>query len=896
MHNFSSLMHLSISGIDFTKPIELHLLPSTLQALDLQASCEHWLTSATNPQHCNDLDYFTLGSSRIFNFKRRFHKMKHLNLRCHHHTSMHTQVIDSTMLVLRLLPETLETLFLSHLMSVHPKLWCNLPSGLKILEINDWMPSERATSIALHAPHVHIDRVSLYENLLALPAFPRLPFSEVSLYLGNLETPSEELDAKLLGLSKIFPPPSPSYPNPPSITSIRGRGWIKGSKVLQEKPESIAWPSSLQILADDRMTYSSWNHSKYLPKTLTELQIGLKPQTDPIVWPQNLTSLNLDYESEDPRHLFESLPPLLTKFKISLISPLWDDEWLSSIATIALLQSFELNSVREIQITERFASLLPPSIVYFRTNGVCSDTAMYPLVQQLQEFFPAVIDFTGARIRNDASFYEFTSPGCWMRYHSGTLSDVLLPYPSGPKLRFRVLALPSTLTHLKISEIDATTSVFHQMTLPSLTKLEIPRIGSIDWTAWTLPSLLHLTLIKGWELSSISNEGFPQSLTHLRCEAPTVPTAWNGMLVPPFLVPVIPWLSSNAYFKFYDFPPSLHTLHQTQFYKWPAPSAALVELKLSNFASRSMTLGNFKITFPNLLRLSTVPFGDWTLAYADLETFGPSMELIECRALSDARFGFEDTPILRDQIKDGSIDIAKVVLHQVLAKFPTLKLPPDAKLSSITLDLAVFQHLRGLWSNANVTTISLSSGTIACKQFGNFLPSTLTRLDLSNVQGLHSGCTKHIPRSVTDLKIESPSLNRQSYSWMPSGLISLTLKVGVFHAYHASALPAGLETLILDCRFSHPRTLSHLPDSLKRLEIIYWLVPAYLLHGLPSRLEWLKLSIQDSATDDYWTGIRARFPSLEIEFGIAARPAIRNQVPIFASTEELLDQLSDLEI
>lgn len=893
--NFTCLVRLSIAGIEYSKPLELHLLPSTLLHLDVHSCCQHWLASETDPAHVHELAYVTLGSSRIFNFKRHFHKLQHLVLACHNHTETRTLVHDNSMLVLRLLPDTLETLFLSHLSEVHPRLWVNLPRGLKITEMNEWVTNKFVESVALHAPHVHIGSLPLYEDPRAISTVTHYPFASASLFIGDVHTPTSELDARLLGLSSLFSSATPSSEYPPaSITALRGRGWPSVSEVLKVKPESVKWPSTLLVLDDIAFTQPSWIQSNCFPSTLTELQIGLKPQLGPISFPPKLTSLVLSYDinDSDPRKLFEALPHTLVTFKVHLTSTKWEDEWLTSLPRARLI-TFDLKCTSEMNITDQFVALLPKSIGYFMTSGVCVDTALPVFVKRLVEFLPSAVDFTGALIRPDATYFDFSLTSCWKRYDDCSLSHDLHEHPSGPKLRFRILTLPSTLTHLKISSIDPTLSKFENLTIPSLTKIELPKTTSIFWSFWTLPSLTSLVLLSGTEPSHAPT-GFPSTITHLRCET-SMTGSRDYATIPAFLHPHVKVLSSNGVFHFQIIPPSVHTLEMKELARWPNESTSLVDLKLFNYNDSFNRLIHFKSIFPNLRKFSTLPTGDWHLKYADLIA-DRDMELIECRTVSQAPLDLTDDHIIQEQIESGSVDIAAVVALQLRSKFSYLKLPPDARACGVPLAMVDFKHLQDLWSNSNVTSLILSSVVITIGKFGKFLPSTLTHLELLDVLGLDSGTTKHFPRGITELKMRHHYLSRDAYRWLPVGLISLSLDVDVFNRYHASALPSGLQSLTLKYTKSQPRTLSHLPHSLTRLEIDSQVLPQYLSYGLPSSLLLLKLNLQCYHPLVDWEKIRTGSPRIKIEYGLAPFGPIGAAINHFLPADDLIDSLSLVEI
>lgn len=123
---------------------------------------------------------------------------------------------------------------------------------------------------------------------------------------------------------------------------------------------------------------------------------------------------------------------------------------------------------------------------------------------------------------------------------------------------------------------------------------------------------------------------------------------------------------------------------------------------------------------------------------------------------------------------------------------------------------------------SNVTSLTYKTSIDTLPELSvddlSLLPASLTQLDLFDYMMPHDA-SKHLPRHLIDLAIDSRLFTVQSYSRLPRNLRSLHLKAKKWTTKHSVALPPSLTNLYLDISVVPAFELTGLPSSIRALRI-----------------------------------------------------------------------------
>lgn len=859
--DFESLTHLSIESAGSIMGLELDLLPPTLTSLRIHLPSVPWLSSKVHLEDLNDpaiaqsvnSDYRT-----AFNFKRHFKNLKHLDL---NDTIFQSFASSSSqeliVLVKNFLPDTLETLSLSRLTTVHPQHWLNLPPRLLIKSMYGVIDFLFLGRLIHYVPHLRFKHVDFRGEMTQAASLSQLSIETVGLwtletsqtaFLENLQSvfpsgnlPSQdELEARALrnGASS-----TPVHASMPYLTLIVFDGHVTPPK------SAVQWPASLTEISKNgasnselrlplpktlsSLTAKIWNEHPIFPKLKTLdawIDINSAPQTS---WSPRLTSLTI-HATVQPSYV-HPLPNSLTSLVLDCPSPQSMGIWLKRYPSALTYLKLSRNS----PFSEWDLPKLPPSLTYFVPEfiGISAESALISRFVGSSTTLTMLPSCTLRRLTDGSWMIESA-----LEPSKDFNEPFLRPYSA---FAFKDVALPKHLTRLKLHTVNAEYNWFGDTCMPSLTRLKLRNLLGWNWNRISTPSLTRLTL-NGSSSYVMADPplGFPKSVTYLRLRGwetePSFPAAFA-----PNLRTLRCFLTVNE--TLLKKCTALETLEM----RFPFGNAKSIDPTfvlptVTHFTALSLSshpectlIASILEYMPNLEHMN-VDYDYWSCSTDELKTVS-HLKSFECRRVAVSK---SDTRITELTVPEsGVFDLCNEMANKLHEDWPAFVINKDLGIDFPIITSAQLELLGPTWSKGGMKTFVARNGVQLWKRFGQYLPSTLETLDLANAAPIEFSAPHYLPSSLTDLKIDTSLLNVNSYAWLPRGLVSLSLgEVRKFFKKHALALPPNLKVLHLD--FTVNRcvdcfAMKLLPSTLKELKLGIVDNPILFSQGLPPQLDTL---------------------------------------------------------
>lgn len=796
--DFRSLLHLSIETT--LDDLNLSDLSHHLITLRITAPRPIWLCQ----RHIDDaprLSPFTYAEFTAFNFKRHLPNLKHLHLRTK--LLLTSSYADRTEYnkesLFYLLPHSLETLSLSGFAYVRPKYWKGLPPRLTIDSMYETVDALFISEVIKFAPHIRFKHLEFQGTQAQLALLSQLSIETVSWHLKVCTTDD------LKSLKLLFP--SGTLPAQ-EVLDLRTSGTMpflvavsfNSLEVDKDALIDLDWPLSLSGFSK-RLGGSSYNMdlsvlhtmppnlaymSTIISNKLSNLPLKLKTLTAnitssaqaPKTWPPDLTELNIRSVAWSSEFV-ESLPKALRKLCVWSISTYTKGLFRLLPPSLSILQLGYPVDEEELADLPRSVTLFVPRRLIIQETTRLLSSAPSSLKLQKEMCFRRLCDGS----------YTLEFEGQSKRNWEDSQSPTLFP------VEFAQGSLPQHLTKLETSYSMAN---IHENTITPLSHLTELVIWS--WTQWnwklSTPSLTSLSVEMSNHTDCIPDDSScPTSITRLDIAAYS-------------------WSSTTSLLA--RFPASLAPQLKTLRCDGPLPCSllrqchALKELELQFSASpypithdpepqpQRVTLTSLYEMLDDLPQLEHLYFLAVPPTMSWIKLFSARLSSLHCSHI-DLSTSPDYFKTLKVSDSGTSFDLADVTIAQIRNDFPNCKLPATARIDFPMLYPRQLESLHTQWSTRALTSITIGAGVKLWKHFGKFLPSTLKTLDLLHAAPLDFAAPRHLPRSLTDLRVDVSQCNYDSYLTFPEGLVTLTIvRIKKFYRLHAHMLPSKLESLSMD--------------------------------------------------------------------------------------------------
>lgn len=751
------------------------------------------------------------------------------------HNFSSTATMTLPLLASRLLPDSLQTLSMTHLNNLQTRFWKNLPENVEVdLRLNTLGSGE--------INHLLLDdfktRVTHLQGVFSLAHLPKRLFRglrsvSIKFNLGAESLSSIDSCYQYFASKQLEYVAEGDLPGP-CIVSLEDVGMTHVISAVSDFL-SISAPSTLQTFKAYHNLFQTFDA---LPQSLTHLEAQFKGN-GPLILPRALKTLKLSLDPDETsvEQLVAALPFNLTQAYLVIMKSSFNWETLLSAGLrerCPNLQHLTLSAPGDPSpLNETFLEKLPLHLVFLEVRGIFEDILISKVPSSILTFIPSRFVVSGALIPSSATEVELNS---FCKPLVRVLGSLKLSGASSSLSSIEtftaITAFPSSLTSLSINRMPFRNMVYRQLSMPNLIKLQIPFIAFVDWNAWSMPSLTSLTAQGPSEGLVHPANRFPASLTHL-----SLPGMNKFILsLPPNLAPQIRRLKTSI------FPSNFAELNFTnlEIYK-TGPAVAMKNGKPDILAALPPTLVelNFKSTLDVEYLLETVPSirrysstSSQPLTDDTLLQIVPRLDRFKCDSFHIKSFE-SYLPFVRQDEADDSWELTRFMAFQLQRKIPSLDISPPQHVFLPELDSVALASLSHAWSG--VTNITIEQGVKVWSKLGKFLPSTLTTLRLT-ARGVNAGTPWHLPSSITNLMIDSTCFTLDSYKHLPAGLKTLRLSYGKLLAHHARVLPSTLTELELNSAYIGIKTFSNLPSSLERLSVTQPQSNECFFRGLPESL------------------------------------------------------------
>lgn len=851
MHDFKELLSVSLLNVSPVDTMSLYDLPPQLRVLHIAGFENLWSKAKPSPSlvEMPGTLYLHAGQSAPFNFKAHFTSLRHLSLTGYTHIAPRC-LID---LLPRFLPLTLETFAGTELGD--PYYWKHMPAGL---EINCKHPLTvyQAKRFIEFAPHVHLNNVIASEPD---PAFALLNARTVTLTVIQpyLRPPLQPFFAAFpqTGLPPLRDTSSSSHiPHRPYLISVDSHL----PEASLQNGATLQWPESCRTLLHRSKHYGKCTAltSNNLPPNITTLQDTFDT-AGPQDWPSSITSLHLVTRGKDWVVDLGALPGSLCELYIDTGAP-WSHRFTHKLPrdlkTLSLTVTWPSNS-----LNAEFVENIPPRLTSLQTNARCDDRLLKLLPKTITKLELESVFLSGHIPLPPPPTFDQTRRVTFHRSDQGNLE---LEYDKTSTIKFipLTLILPATLTSITLNHFEPTPNLISPSSrLPNLTRLEL-----YDYARWPLDpgATPSLTCLSVCQFSTTTDLRFPPAITHL------INRLHYSTEMPSNLLPQL-----RIFEALYHLPSAknlallthLDNLTFDEAGDWPIDTTfEATSLRLISQRAISPANGTLSTSFPKLQRF------EWTRGtLTDDFTLPPSVTFAQ----------FRDWHITADKhslslssgtIIGDSLDFNNMISEMVAKSLHyELKVTRETKLDGFAFERNQWREFGQLLHSHTITTIKIGKGITVHPRFGQWLPSTVTSLNVLTAEGINGATPNFLPRSITKLKIPAESFPSYSYRQLPPGLTYLRLSCNRFVSRYAALLPSSLLTLKIKglTQVGH-KALLHMPSSITSLTLDPWYpINEHILHGVTPTLRYLE------ATLDFYQGVlnlQQLIPTLR-ELGVSPR-------------------------
>lgn len=830
LEDFNGLQSVYIDASHYHDSMDLFDLPSTITSLHIEGSCEHWLREKSGRGIFQEARtaHVQVDGGGIFPFKGYLISLRHLELTCHYLTGTHRCVPGTDKLVSHYLPPSLNVLRLSHLDHVSPNSLLALPNLTSLSQPRHppLVPLFHHLPLALpHSKHYFVEE---YHAVVTPPDYPTMPKNARTVAL-QLKNTQGWLNPKILQkLASVFPMDRalPSTDLEASLSPVLTTLVSAGATFDEERDESLVWPLSLKEvhLFNEATACNSFG---FLPRYLQHLTVsGILTMDSVKTLPPSLTSLAFNMRSSLIPATLDELPSTLTELEVAGSCIGHHTSHLPrGLKTLRLLQ-FRCNSYAQ------FWNGLPPGLTDLHCKGTGNDHHLNLMPKSLTKVWFSDLWIFGNHYMNSPQYSSATTldipSELYISHHldgtvmlSGTpavWNELTLIEPM--RVHSHIERLPITLTVLSISAHSE--NKLQALNLPNVTRLTVAAFHSFNWTS-TLPSLTHLVLTRIATYCPpdlVNLKVAPPALTHLTIKGSA---AWS-VEIPACLHPkLLNFEDATGKIKFdWKLLPNLTSLTQAVFTVYQND----VKPTEKDFFSDLPALRHLAIDNPYwLVKESTLKEIEAT----------QSLSTYFCRSVSiQSLEPYGPAPL--DCMVEGSIDVGKAAARMLMNKYSFLKLADEPIIHINELTKLSTSLLLDVVGPRTLTSLTVGKNVRLWPKFAKMLPSTLLKLDILHVSGVHCGTPRALPASLKELRINALELTRDAYRDFPKGLTMLVMRNGTLVAKHTAGLPQGLLKLSIDASCLGDNALENLPRSITALELKHLLDLNFLYRGLPPQL------------------------------------------------------------
>lgn len=813
---------------DFQKLLEVYIrshsdggwslydLPPQLTTLHVYCSTSTWLKTKPLPSVVEMPGALLLHSGRSspFNFKSHFPNLRHLTL---HGITASVSVILNRILY-RFLPSTLESFSTSD--PCDPVYWKYLPAGIEMatsVTLNEY-DAERLIEFA---PHIRFDNIIASE---LSPVFGRVNARTVTLIAGIVQRTS--LEPFLAAFPQHgLPPPRGSPSSRPYLVSLTVSNW---RNIFGTAP-NWQWPESIQTVNYRDTYYGSPEAvpAKCLPPNLTSLaeQFGTKGTQN---WASTLTSLQLIITGTAWILDLDALPKSLVHLHIET-KGLWNDAFTPKLPrglqTLRLQVQWYGN-----ELSRDFMLNLPPTLTHLHTETMCEDSMIKLLPKTITKFMINRLLLTGCIPLVDPICFDQSSQFLFDFYGDGKFELKPTSRYDGFSTIPCSLPLPATLTSInlvKLATDETRPPSILPCTLPNLTRLQVYDYSTLPLKPEDMPSLTFLSV---YSFTKVTGVLLPPSLTHFVHRV-----RWSLEL--PDSLFTLPKL--RIFEASYRPNPSIlaKLAHMDEFIiddvnTWPSDTT--FEATSLHFINSPTLPTNFASLFPKLQKL------DLHKAALDEEVLPSSLTFVDCGKLTVT--SNQRCIPLPSTTTNGTLVLADAISDKIVESMPyKLKLFDKVQFDVFEFELAHWREFGESLRSNTLTKLVIGRNLTVHPRIGQFLPSSLTSLDLLTALGVGSATPQFLPRSITKLKISATSFPSYSFAALPRGLIKLHIECPRFVTRYADALPPSLTTLkIVKMTQLGEKVLLRLPSSITKFSVDLWYsIDHCLQHGVTPKLRYL---------------------------------------------------------